>query len=1053
MRIRLLASLLFLSGFCALVYQMAWLREFRLIFGAVTPATAAVLSVFMGGLGAGGWWFGRLAERTPRVLRSYAWLELGIGLSALTTPWMLMGTRSLYVRTGGVVAMGPVAASLLHILLSIGVLFLPCFLMGGTLPLAVKWVETDKDVQRGSAGLLYGLNALGAFCGVVVSTFWLLELAGTRASLLMAVATNLTLGAMAWMFSRREQPEPPNEPVRSRSVEVEPAQAGGSPLVSPVFAYGAAAITGFVFFLSELVWFRLLAPLLGSSIYGFGLILSLALSGIGLGGLIYRIGFAPRPGVVTPALFGAVSTAQAFCLILPYGLGDRVALLGLFLNGSHSFGFAGQLTGWILLSALMVWMPSVLAGIQFPLLLGLLGRGRADVGRQVGTAYAWNTGGAIAGSLLGGFVLIPGLTAPGCWKLATWMTLGMGTTGMFLGWARRDRGVMATAAVTGLGAIWMLTATVGPTGAWRHSPIGYGDIETLPGSPNLLREWIHNRRWQTRHEVEGRESSLAIRSAGSHALIVSGKADGSALGDSATQTMLGLIGAILHPEPRRACVVGLGTGATAGWLAAVQGMERVDVVEIEPGMRDLARDYFGPVNRDVLQKANVRVILGDAREVLLVKGEQYDLIASEPSNPYRAGVASLYTREYYEAVRRRLAPRGIFTQWVQGYDIDNHAIRLVYATLSAVFPQVETWITESDDLLFVCHQETPSYSHEQIRQRITAPPFAEALRRVWFTESVEGVLAHHVATPAFAREIVRGESRVNTDDLNFLEYGFARALVKRGEFSPLELLRSARNAGLDQPAHLLGRLDPERMLEERLLVLAAELKPFSVPPELTGEGRARARAVEAYVDGRHPDVLKEWRGEARGPLQQLILLEALAMAGRPEDARAVLDHLRDQWPVEARLAAAHLAARHGETQAAVEHLKIAFTTHRSHPWVRERVIRAGLRLATELGATSPGIAAQMFEVLQPHFCVFNAEFWRLEARLELSRHLGPAQQVESVDAWGKWPMWTRPFLKYRRDAYAAAGDPRLAQAETDLKRFLRDAESDFEETLRPGAER
>ena len=185
-RLRLLAGLFFLSGACALVYQVAWLREFRLIFGAATPATVAVLAVFMGGLGVGSASLGRRAERSGNLLRLYAILEAGVALSAFLTPFLLAGVRALYLRTGGVLTLGQTGATLLQLLLALVVLLVPCTLMGGTLPVAVKCVGDDKDEQRGSAGLLYGLNALGALTGVVLSTFWLLELLGTRTTLLSA---------------------------------------------------------------------------------------------------------------------------------------------------------------------------------------------------------------------------------------------------------------------------------------------------------------------------------------------------------------------------------------------------------------------------------------------------------------------------------------------------------------------------------------------------------------------------------------------------------------------------------------------------------------------------------------------------------------------------------------------------------------------------------------------------------------------------------------------------------------------------------------------------
>ena len=168
-RVPFLTALLFCSGGCALVYQMMWLREFRLIFGSSTPATAAVLAIFMGGLGLGAAWFGQRVELSPNSLRLYGRLELGVAVAAAITPWLLVLTRALYVKTGGVLALGSGVAAVVHVLLAVLVLGIPCTLMGGTLPAAVKWVETDADVQRGAMGALYGGNTLGALTGVVAA--------------------------------------------------------------------------------------------------------------------------------------------------------------------------------------------------------------------------------------------------------------------------------------------------------------------------------------------------------------------------------------------------------------------------------------------------------------------------------------------------------------------------------------------------------------------------------------------------------------------------------------------------------------------------------------------------------------------------------------------------------------------------------------------------------------------------------------------------------------------------------------------------------------------
>lgn len=1032
-RLPFLATMLGLSGGCALLYQMAWLREFRLVFGGATPATAAVLAIFMGAMGAGSALFGRKAEASANPLRLYALIELGVGVAALLTPLLLRLVRSLYLSTGGIAALGQVTATLLQLLLAALVLAPPCLLMGGSLPAAFKWVETDQDPQRGSLGVLYGVNTLGALAGVLLGTFWLLEHWGIRATVMTAAFVNLLIGAAAWRVAREAAP--------ARPVQAAPSEPGSSANLTTRFIYLAAGITGFTFFLSELVWFRLLAPLLGSSVYGFGLILALALTGIGLGGLLYRMIWASRAGAVTLAALARVTAWQALFLALPWALGDRVAVFAVDVNQLRALGLSGQVVGWTLISSLLVLGPSILAGVQFPLLVGLLGTGNRDAGRHVGLAYAANTLGAITGSLAGGFLLLPWLTAPGAWRWVMLLTLALSLGAAVLGAKSTPRRCWPALALLWLGAGCLIFTSAGPTAAWRHKPIGYGRVEALPASINGLRGWLNAARWKIAHEFEGREASVAaVASDDGWCLYVNGKSDGSAFGDADTQVMQGLVPAMLHPAPHHAFIVGLGTGTTAGWVAEVPGMERVDVVELETGMAKLALDHFAPVNRNVLAKTNVHLIAGDAREALLAAGNSYDLIISEPSNPYRAGVSTLFTQEFYAAARARLKENGLFAQWVQGYEVDAQAIRQVYATLTAVFPHVETWISGPNDLLFIGHLSPPAYTLEQLRTRITQPPYAGALQRVWLTRSVEGVLAHHLATPAFARGLLQTTpAHVNTDDRNLLEYGFARALSKDNQFETTQVLSMSVKAETDVPAHLVSQIDRHRIIHERLRMLAADGSTFSIPSELEGDDQHRAEALVAFARGNHEGVLAAWTGAASSPFEQLMLLESTAQAGTTEAMPPLLAAIRADWPADAHFAAALSAFRHESYDDAASHLLDGFKALRQQVWVRLPSVQTALSLVPPLVAANHDLAPAFMELLRQPFPGGLADPTRVNTLVEILPLLASAHQLEVLAMFEPHPPWQREFLEFRLKTYRASSHSFTPRAGQDLQEFLRHA--------------
>src|SRR5262249_45282173 len=247
-----------------------------------------------------------------------------------------------------------------------------------------------------------GLNTLGAVVGAAASTFVLLEVLGTRRMLWAATLVNVAVAITARSLAR-------SVPDQKQALA---AAAAGPPAKAHRFVLAPAAAVGFAFFLMELVWYRMLGPLLGGTVFTFGLILATALLGIGIGGALYGRFVRGRP---TLAAFAMTSLLEALLVALPFAAGDRVAVLALLLRPLGALGFGGYVASWAVVTSLVVLPVAIVAGIQFPLLIALLGPARKDVGRHIGLAYAANTFGAIAGALAGGFGLLPLLSAPGCW--------------------------------------------------------------------------------------------------------------------------------------------------------------------------------------------------------------------------------------------------------------------------------------------------------------------------------------------------------------------------------------------------------------------------------------------------------------------------------------------------------------------------------------------------------------------------------------------------------------------------------------------------------------
>ncbi len=1055
---RVVAGLLFASGFCALTYQVAWFRALRLIFGASTASNAAVLAIFMGGLGLGGWLLGPRADRHPRPLALYARLELGIAVLAGISPLLVEGVRAAYLSFGGPMALSPGVLAVLKLLLATLVLGGPVVLMGGTLPAAVRACQTDADASRRSLALVYGANTLGSVAGATLGTFFLLELLGTRATLLGAALLNVLVALVALRLSREGDG-------LVAPAEDAPAPVAATSARPPLpFVLTAALISGFAFFLMELVWYRMLGPILGGSVYTFGLILIFALAGIGIGGLLYSRRPIERPTTLTG--FALTCGSMALLLALPYALGDSLALAALFLRSLDHLGFGGLVLGWALIDAVVVLPAAIVAGYQFPMLVSLVGSGAAKVGREVGLTYAWNTVGAILGALAGGFGVLPLLTAPGAWSLVVALLGTLGLTALVL-----DRGTPLTRRVLPIVVIaaagWALTAT-GPTSVWRHGGIGAGRAPARFASATDLAKWMSARRRAIVWEADGTESSVALEDASSFAFVVGGKSDGNARGDAPTQTMLGLLGAALHPAPKSTFVIGLGTGATAGWLAAVPSVEKVDVVELEPVVLRVA-EQCGPVNEGAMQSPKVNVIIGDAREVLPTATTTYDIVVSEPSNPYRAGISSLFTLEFYESVSEKLNDGGLLVQWVQAYDIDGATIRTIVTTIAQVFPVIEIWESQVEgDLILVAARSPWQVDAAALEARLGTEPFLSGIRRVWGVEGLHGFYSGHVASPLFSVALAKegmAQGEICTDDSALVEFGFART-VGQGQLGGVRGLRTAAEArGLDLPVSLTGRtLDPVLIRERwQARVVAEGLgdadRPLPDGPDPKA-ARTRQEARSLYGRGLLRPALQRWQeqaepfGDPREPpntTDLTLIAEGLVEAGRPE-ALTVLTQLRERAPLTADAILARYEVRHGDAAKGKALLLDVLTRYRQDPWPLPTVMGRLFDVAEVAAADDPAFASAVVAAMSERFAVGMLDERRKLIRLLVGLAGATRPGPEGTATFGPecvllfaetepWVPWDEGVLANRVRCYAAHAPEKVDAAQRDLEAWARDLEA------------
>lgn len=1033
----MLSLMLLVSGNCALMFQVVWIRELRLVFGATTASSAAVLAIFMAGLGLGNWLFGSRIDASVRPLRCYGLLELGIALTVGISPFLIMLVRQMYVNMGGQAALGPELATLSRLAASAMILAVPTILMGGTMPAAARAVSNAADPHRRGVALIYGLNTMGAVAGAGIANFMLLEALGNRGVLWFACGINLMLAVTALLISKRLSHAAEIQSQRQTDSPASISREDQSPQPDRLgIVCLASGTVGFVFFLMEIVWYRMLGPLLGGTTYTFGLILCVALLGIGVGGALYA--FMARLVKPTLSFLAFVCTLEALLIAVPFWYGDQIAFWVLQQQSQPVATFPAQVWNWFQIGAFVIFPAALVAGFQFPLLIAIAGTGKNNVGKHVGWTFAANTLGAISGSIAGGFFLLPAITAPGLWRLSICLLIILGVT--LLLYTQRWKSVsMATSVVLSLITIFMITEA-GPTAVWRHAGIGARRASLDGTGPNAEQNFSHTKNRQCIWEAEGRESSVAITATDSLAFIVNGKSDGNAFGDAGTQIGLGLIGPLLHPTPRTGLVIGLGTGESAGWMAAVEEMTAVDVVELEPVVLEMTK-RCSQINRDALQNPKLTLHFNDAREYLLTSKKQYDLIVSEPSNPYRAGIANLYTREFYDSVATRLNQEGLFLQWLQGYEVDDSTVHIVLQTVRSVFPEVQIWRTKARDMVLVCGKSAQTFQYQlaSLQQKLKQPVMAEGLKQGWSVIDVEGILAHFVCGTRTIDQLLESQSEpMNQDDRNLLEYAFAKTVGKSTRFSIHDLQDRAVQLKDDLPVSL-DKESQERVIQRRLAMQLRLGGTVYIADSLSEAQQARGEAFNLYLARRYLDVLARFQTiepDLSCPIEALIYAHTLAESGVPVPEE-LLKKVKQQNPTEASAIQAISSLQQKQNNEGLQKIIDTLRLIQDSPWGSRQLLDAILFKAVSLCDVDPAYAAPLYEQLQNPFALHRLEDNRLLVRYLIAEKLDPQQVIDSLQTMEPNVPWKEWLLEKRVRVYAAVKHPLTEQARSELSQFKR----------------
>lgn len=715
---RLIYVLFAFSGIAGLVYEGTWARYLKLFLGHSSYGQVLTLCIYMGGLGIGSFLSARLIHRIKRPLRAYAITELAIGLSGYLYHGAYVSVTEWFYAAEWSSHLGSRGAEAVKIVLAVATTMPVAVLLGMTFPfIAAGLMRKHQDSGKVSVPLLYFTNSLGAAVGLMLASYIFIPLLGTHGTLNMAATLNLVLATCFWMIDLRSPlplvhsfipltrsegrghhqeshgsslEETENRPVPD--LEITPEE-GSMP--RPGIWLWVALGTGLTSFIYEVVWIRLLSLMMGSSTHSFDQMVSAFIFGLAIGSLVCRK-LLRRDALVMLGLAQILMGLFALSTVYTHPLFfELMNTANLIFRETH-WGY----WGWSILKLLvsLVWMvpTSFFAGMTLPLITFIISRTTQNE-TPVGKVYGYNTFGAILGSMLAGLYLIPTLQLKWSLGLAALLDIAIGAALLLIyrpEWRRKT-------------LQWALLVSL-------LLPLTLIEFDSHIVTSGVFRGYKDYQRWEKVWVANGKTATISFHESPVHQYIkTNGKPDASIRkdrtkpveGDELTQAATAFIPMATRNEPYDAGMVGFGSGMSAYYLLTDPLLRRLDVVEIEEEMLNLAA-RFRPVNDRAFDDPRVHHYIDDARTFFHTHGQKYDVLVSVPSNPWVSGVSSLFSQEFYHHIRRYLKPGGTLVQWLQLYEFDNTLMLHILDALHKSFPHVSLYrIPEEPDIVILASDQ------------------------------------------------------------------------------------------------------------------------------------------------------------------------------------------------------------------------------------------------------------------------------------------------------------------------------------------------------------
>ena len=753
----------FVSGVTGLIYEVVWTRLLTRVMGNTHYSIATVLTIFMAGLALGSYLGGRWIDGKKNPLFVYATLEGAIGIYCLLIPSIIDSAFPLFEWVYQTQNESYSKASLCRFFICGAILLIPTALMGATLPVLSKYVSRERACIGRDVGTLYSLNTFGAVFGALSSAFLFMRIWGVLATIWFAAGLNILIAVVIFILFRSDVNTTSKEELNQTKESIESSPLGSN----VIFILLAFGFSGWCALTYQVAWNRILSLLLGSSIYAFSLILTTFILGLALGTMVFShmVNKFKNPLVV----FGFLQIGIGVSAIAMIPLFENIPFINRWVYQNWNMEFATIQWSVFLVIFCFLFVPTFFMGGQFPVVVRLVVRKLGTLGHSIGKVYASNTVGTIIGSFLAGFVLIPWIGVQNTILVAVGLNLLVGTALLIF-----SADLSLNSKIYVLPAILVVCFLYGSSmepwdksviSSGSYMPYRIGDLSEAEKKANKIlffKEGIHT------------TVTTELSVSGNIFLRVNGKTDASLAMDMRTQLLSGYLPMFLHENPESVLVIGQGSGITLGAVEQFP-IKSVDLVEISSAVIEGSR-YFDPFNHNALSDDRLKIILADGRNHVALADRKYDVIISEPSNPWISGVGALFTDNFFKLMKKRLNPRGVACIWVHT-NMSPMSFKSVARTFSENFEKVTMWESiVGDDYLLIGSDSEYKLSYSEVHEVLSDEIRGKDLYRIGIF-TVRDLMSLLIMNREGLLRFSKG-APIHTDDNSLLEFNAPQYIYK-----------------------------------------------------------------------------------------------------------------------------------------------------------------------------------------------------------------------------------------------------------------------------------